>query len=101
MSKPNKARYRLATLRQNAADKMGGDRIEFEAPDGTEFSIPAPGFWPDSAKEAVRAGDDIGMAKALFGADAYGKFLACGGRTDDLTLIFTAYGESQGSDLGE
>ena len=101
MSKPNRARYRLATLRQNAAERLGGDRIEFEAPDGTGFSIPAPGFWDDSIKEAVRAGDDVAMARALFGAAEYEKFRASGGRADDLTLIFAEYGKAQGADLGE
>lgn len=100
MSKPSKARYRLATLRQNAAARLGGDAIDFEAPDGTEFSIPAPGFWDDDVKICISAGDDVGMARALLG-DRYEDFRRSGGRADDLGLIFRAYAEGQGSTVGE
>ncbi|MCX4687295.1 hypothetical protein OG401_23835 [Kitasatospora purpeofusca] len=100
MTKPNRSRYRLATLRQNAAEKLGGGTIDFETPDGAEFSIPAPGFWPDSAKEAIRAGDDLALAAALLGEN-HAKFVEAGGRSDDLTLLFGAYAEGQGSTVGE
>lgn len=100
MSKPNSARYRLATLRQNAAARLGGDTIEFEAPDGAEFSIPAPGFWDDDVKLCIKAGDDVGMARALLG-DRYEAFRQAGGRADDLGFLFRAYAEGQDSTVGE
>ncbi|MGY1436689.1 hypothetical protein [Streptomyces reniochalinae] len=99
MSKPNKARYNLETLRKAHADKNGGDAIEFEF-EGETFAIAAPGFWPDAAKVALKAGDDIGAATALMGG-RYDDFTAKGGRADDVMIVVAAYADEQGIDLGE
>jgi hypothetical protein len=99
MSKPNKARFNLATLRQAHADKNGGDVIDFEH-DGKTYEIAAPGFWPDEVKTALKGGDDIGAARALMG-DAYDDFREAGGRADDVMLVVAAYADAQGISLGE
>jgi hypothetical protein len=99
MSKPGKVRYKLETLRQAHADKNGGDAIAFEFA-GETFEIAAPGFWPDAAKVALKAGDDIGAAGALMGG-RYDEFTAMGGRADDVMIVVAAYADEQGIDLGE
>jgi hypothetical protein len=99
MSKPNKARYNLETLRKAHADKNGGDAISFEFA-GEAFEIAAPGFWPDAAKVALKEGDDIGAARALMG-ERYDVFTDKGGRADDIMIVVSAYADEQGIDLGE
>ncbi|MEU7177029.1 MULTISPECIES: hypothetical protein [Streptomyces] len=99
MSKPSKSRYRLTELRQAHAEKNGGDVITFEF-EGSEFTLPAPGFWPDAVKVALKGSDDIAAARALMG-DRYDAFTAMGGRADDVMLVIGAYAEEQGVTVGE
>ncbi|WP_433224467.1 hypothetical protein [Microtetraspora malaysiensis] len=99
MSKPNRSRYKLAELRAKHAERQGGDSIEFEHED-TVYTLPAPGFWPDAVKVALKAGDDVAASAALMG-DAYQAFTAAGGRADDIMLLITAYADEQGISLGE
>lgn len=99
MSKPGKARFNLNTLRQSHAEKTGGDSISFDF-EGEVFEIAAPGFWPDAAKKALKAQDDIGAAEALMGA-RYEVFTDAGGRADDVMIVISAYADEQGLDLGE
>ncbi len=97
MSKPSKKRYRLSEIRQNAETKKGSV-IEFDAPNGQEFSIPAPGFWPDEVYDSVNATDTVAMAKALLG-ERYEDFRASGGRADDIALLIEAWSADQGTEL--
>ncbi len=96
MSKPNKKVYRLGQLRQDAAEKSGST-IDFEI-DGTEFSIAAPGFFPDAAHKAMQDKSALGLAKALLG-DRYDDYAAAGGSADDLGHLLAAWAEDQGTDL--
>lgn len=95
MSKVKK--YDLRQLRQYKADQ-GVDVIEFDAPDGKAFRVPAPGFFPDEAYEALKASDNLALARALLGTD-YDDYKASGGRADDLGLILEAWSKDQGIEL--
>ncbi|MER5886805.1 hypothetical protein ABT160_23525 [Streptomyces sp. NPDC001941] len=99
MSKPNKSRMKLATLRARAAENACA-AIEFEGVDGVEYSIPAPQFWPDSAHEAAAREDVPGLGRALL-ADQYEHFTKGGGRSADLMLVVQEYAEQQGVTVGE
>lgn len=98
MSKPNKSRYRLQQVRQVHADAKGGDCFEIAYGDGEGdvLVVPAPGFWPDAAKQAYARGDDVAGCRALVGEDAYERFAAAGGRADDINLAIGAFAEEHG-----
>lgn len=100
MSKPNRARFKLAELRQREADRRG-DAIELETDDGTVFTFPAPGFWDDDAKEAFTSNNDVAGVRALLGPRDYLKFREAGGRADDVALALREFAKEQGIDLGE
>jgi hypothetical protein len=99
MSKPNRKRFNLATLRNEHAEKSGGSTIEFDF-EGSAYEIAAPGFWSDEVKIALKLGDDIAASRALMG-EAYDDFVSAGGRADDVMLVVAAYADSQGVSLGE
>ncbi|MDT0270584.1 hypothetical protein RM844_30355 [Streptomyces sp. DSM 44915] len=96
--------YSLEELRRRAADRRGGDALTITA-GGKPFTIPAPGFWDDSLKEAAqqtRQTGDVPFARQLMGEAQYEKFTAAGGRADDLLLIIEEYRADQGVEsLGE
>lgn len=98
-----KTTFTLEELRQRAADRKGGDQLTITA-GGKPFSIPVPGFWPDSAKEAARRAretGDVAFVRELMGAKEYGAFVRAGGRSDDVQLLLDEYRLAQGADLGE
>lgn len=99
MSK-GRARFKLTELRQQAAEKSG-DTIEIETDDGTVFEFPAPGFWPDDAKEAFAAQNDVNGVRVLLGPREYLRFRDAGGRADDVALALKAFAKEQGIELGE
>lgn len=58
MSKPNNKRLKLATLRQQREDALGGRYVELELDDkGTVVKILRQGFWPSEMYKAVRSDD--------------------------------------------
>jgi hypothetical protein len=99
MSK-GRARFKLAELRQRAADE-GGDSIEIETDDGTVFEFAAPGFWDDAVKEAFQGNNDVAGVRALLGPREYLRFREAGGRADDVALALRAFAKEQGVSLGE
>jgi len=102
MSKPNRKRFRLAEIRQTHAEKNGGDEILIEAPDGGEFTIPAPGFWPDEATALLGQNRDVALATILLGGpERYTQYKNAGGRAQDVALILAAHAEDQGVTEGE
>lgn len=91
-------KYDLRALRQNKTD-LGVDIVEFDAADGTRsFRIPAPGFFPDEAHQAMKDTDSLALARALLGDD-YEAFKATGGKADDLGLLLEAWAAEQGVPL--
>lgn len=100
MSKPNRARYKLAELRKKQADEVG-DVFEIEAEDGTVFEIPAPGFWDDGVKEQFTANNDVAGIRMLLGPRRYLEFRQHGGRADDVALALRAFAKDQGLTVGE
>lgn len=99
-----KTTFDLAELRRRAADRRGGDTLTITA-GGKPFSIPAPGFWPDSLKAAAQKIKDTGdlpFARELMGGGKrYAEFVAAGGRADDLLLLIDEHKRAQGAELGE
>lgn len=102
MSKPNKRRFKLETVRQVQADKRGSE-IEIEVGDeGVVFVMPAPGFWPDEAVALMGKGEEVKLAQALLGgSEQYGRFVEAGGRAQDVALVIAAYADEQGASQGE
>lgn len=101
MSKPNKKRFKLETIRQVQADKRGSV-IEIETDDGQVFALPAPGFWPDEASALMRDRDEVGLARVLVGGpEEYDRFKAAGGRASDVALAIAAFADDQGVTSGE
>ncbi|MEV6102617.1 hypothetical protein [Nocardia sp. NPDC051981] len=99
----SKTTFSLDELRQRAAQRKGGDKLTITI-DGTPFTIPVPGFWPDRVKEMARRSredGDIPFVRELMGAKEYEKFVAAGGRSDDVALLLEEYKAAQGADLGE
>ncbi len=96
MSK-NAKKYSIAALRARKQE-AGVDVLPIEAPDGTMFRIPAPGFFPDEAYVALREKDSLRLAEALFGTE-YPAYVAAGGQADDLGLVLEEWGVEQGVEL--
>ncbi|MFE9624296.1 hypothetical protein [Streptomyces sp. NPDC006527] len=90
MSKPNKARYRLESVRRSFAEAVGGEAVEFEVGDGKVFSFPHPMFAPDAMQQQLNnaQGDEAG-ARILLG-DSYDEFVAAGGDANSLMLLYVA-----------
>ncbi len=102
MSKPNKKRFKLDTLRANAAEKRGGASIEIEAGDGQVFSFPTPAFWSDEQLAVSTERDVVKLATVLLGGeDEYAKFRAAGGQASDIALAMSEFSEAQGATAGE
>lgn len=100
MSKPNRQRFKLETIRQQERDRTG-DAFEIEANNGEVFEVPAPGFWPDEVKAAIASGDDLTAAKKLLGERRYLEFRQAGGQASDVLLALKAFAANQGTELGE
>lgn len=94
MSK-GRARFKLQELRQQHAEKVG-DIIEIETDSGEVFEFPAPGFWPDEAKDSFRENNDVDGVRKLLGPARYLDFKAAGGRADDVALALKAFAAEQG-----
>lgn len=92
-------KYDLRQLRKNKAD-LGVDVIEFDAPNGDTFRIPAPGFFPDAAHNALRDKDAVTLAESLLGGpEEYQVYREAGGKADDIGLLLEAWSDDQGTTL--
>jgi hypothetical protein len=100
MSKPNRKRFKLQELRQRHAEQVG-DSIEIECEGGEVFAFPAPGFWPDDAKEHFGNNRDVEGVKALLGGRDYLRFRQAGGRADDVALALKQFAADEGITVGE
>jgi hypothetical protein len=88
MSKPNKKRYVLATVRSQYAEAVGGEEVEFEGPGGKTFTMPHPMFAPSEWTKAVDdAESDEEIAEAMLGAEQYAAFVEAGGNPADVNFI--------------
>ncbi|WP_431980006.1 hypothetical protein [Streptomyces qinglanensis] len=88
MSKPNKKRYVLAQVREQYAEAVGGDEVEFEGPGGEVFTMPHPLFAPSEWSQAVEdAEDDEEMARAMLGDEQYDRYVGAGGQPGDVNFI--------------
>ncbi|MEU0216850.1 hypothetical protein ABZ281_17775 [Streptomyces sp. NPDC006265] len=88
MSKPNKKRYVLATVRQQYAEAVGGEEVEFEGPGGKTFTVPHPMFAPSEWTKGVDdAESDEEIALAMLGDQQYQEFCEAGGNPADVNFI--------------
>lgn len=88
MSKPNKKRYILSTVRQQYAEAVGGEEIEFEGPGGLTFTMPHPMFAPAEWTKAVDdAESDEDTAEAMLGEEQYAQYIENGGNPADVNFI--------------
>ncbi|MEF9903671.1 hypothetical protein [Streptomyces sp. P9-A2] len=88
MSKPNKKRYVLSTVRAQYAEAVGGEEIEFEGPGGATFTMPHPMFAPSAWTKAVDdAESDEEIAEAMLGEEQYAKYVEAGGVAADVNFI--------------
>ncbi|APY88169.1 hypothetical protein [Streptomyces alfalfae] len=88
MSKPNKKRYVLETVKAQYAEAVGGEEVEFEGPGGEVYSMPHPLFAPSEWTKAVDdAEDDEEMARAMLGDEQFERYTAAGGRPGDVNFI--------------
>ncbi|MFC0547044.1 hypothetical protein [Kutzneria chonburiensis] len=104
MSKPNKSRLRIETLRKTLIE--ASPEIEFSV-GGEDFSLPSVELWPDEALELMPSGEGqpdvrsiVAIARIVLGAD-YERFKRAGGRAMDLFLVIGAVAEDQGVTPGE
>lgn len=88
-------RVNLAAFKEQKNEQ---NSIEIEAGDGLVFTIPAPECWPDEIGPLAEAGDNIGMARALLGADDYALFVEAGGSA---ALLGGIIAEEHGVTAGE
>lgn len=97
MSKPNKARIKLEEMRRQAADALNTEPcMELELDNGEIVAVPHPLFMADEAQAAVNAAgaDTVAMAKAILGDDVHARFIANGGRSNDVMLAWRLMSQS-------
>ncbi|WP_327725724.1 hypothetical protein [Streptomyces europaeiscabiei] len=94
MGKPNKARFRLETVKRQYSDALDlppDGRVEFEFGDEGDpkvFSFPHPIFTPDDVqKELNKAEGDEAGARILLG-DRYDEFIEAGGDVNSVMLLY-------------
>lgn len=97
MSKPNKKRYKLATVVAEAREKH--PQIEIETDDGELFAFDPPQFWSDEAADP-KVGPRATMI-AVLGEEQYERFKKSGGTYSALNLVIEAWSADQGVSLGE
>ena len=91
MSKPNRKRYKLAEVKQQFTDAVGGEDVEFELANGEILTFPHPLFAPDEWSTAVdEAESNRDKAHAILGDEQYDKFVAAGHQDADIALLFLA-----------
>lgn len=89
-SKPSRNRYRVAEAKQQMVDKLGTDKVEFEAESGDVFSFPHPVFYSSALKKQLKAVDDDdaeGIFRILLGDEEFERYEAAGNDVDDLSFI--------------
>ncbi|WP_037932840.1 hypothetical protein [Streptomyces sp. SPB78] len=91
MSKPNRKRYVMETVRQQYADAVGGETVEVELKTGDVLTFPHPLFADDEWSDAVDAAESSrDKAIAILGEDGYEKYRAAGHPDSDVGLLFLA-----------
>ncbi|MFD8937328.1 hypothetical protein ACFV0R_19100 [Streptomyces sp. NPDC059578] len=93
MSKPNKRRYKLSTVRAQYVEAVGGSDVEVELNDGSMVTFPHPLFAPDTWTKAVdEAENHEEKARAVLG-EQYEQFRDAGNEDHEITLLFMAITE--------
>lgn len=91
MNKPRKSnhrRYVLAEVTEQYTEAVGGERVVFEAKDGTELTFPHPLLAEDEWSEAVDdAENSRDKAIAILGEEQYEKYKAAGHRDHEIGFL--------------
>lgn len=88
--KPGIRSFKLDELREQAAEALGCDpgyRVELD--EGQPIFIPHPMFLDDTMQEGVDDADGaVDLARAVLGEAEHKRFLAAGGRSNDVALAW-------------
>jgi hypothetical protein len=91
MSKPNRKRYKLAEVKAQFTEALGGEDVEFELDNGEVLTFPHPLFAPDEWSTAVdEAETNRDKALAILGDEQYDKYVAAGHADSEIGLLFLA-----------
>jgi hypothetical protein len=91
VSKPNRKRYKLSTVKQQFTEALGGETVEFELDNGELLEFPHPLFADDEWSTAVDdAESSREKAVAILGEEQYDKYVAAGHSDNDIALLFLA-----------
>lgn len=93
-----KGPIKLDAMRAQAIESMGMEPgMELEMPDGSMFHIPSPLLLDDVRQASLDAlGDNqnnITTAQAILGEDKHEEFLAAGGHSNDISLVWALLSE--------
>jgi len=91
-TKPSRNRYKVAEVRQQLIDAVGGDEVEIELPDGTVVTIPHPLFFSKELKAELKAIDEEDsedLARVLLSPEDFTKWDASGQDWDDIVLVLS------------
>ncbi|MCU8589921.1 hypothetical protein [Streptomyces sp. A13(2022)] len=92
MSKPNRKRYKLESVRRSYRDALDvpDERVEFEVDDDHVFSFQHPVFTSDADQRRIDEADgDEGKARVLLG-DQWAAFIDANGDPNDVALLYVA-----------
>ncbi len=95
MNSKIKGPIKIEAMRAQAVESMGMEPgMDVEMPDGQIFHLPSPMLVEEDRQVALNAlgdkQDSISTAKAILGEDEHLKFLAAGGRSNDVSLAWAA-----------
>lgn len=101
MSKPNRARYKLAEVHASYAEAVGGEQVEIEADGGKTFTFLHPMFTDDQFQQEFGTADgDTARARHILG-DQYEAFVEAGGKANTLIMLYVGLQNSMQDTLGK
>jgi len=91
-AKPSRNRYKVAEVRQQLIDAVGGDEVEIELPDGVVVTIPHPLFFSKALKDELKPLDEEdseALARVLLSPADFTTWEESGQDFDDLVLVLS------------
>lgn len=104
MTKPNGKRMKLAEMRAQRADALGGRSVDIELSDGSVIEIPRRMFWPKDVIRQIQAADDVqdeDVLKMVLPAADFKKLMAEATEIGDLVDIMREVSDEAGLNMGE
>lgn len=95
MSSPNKRRLKLTEMREQATEALGMEPgMDLELDDGSIVTIPNPLFVTEQTQVQIEAATGaVSSAKAILGEDEHARFIAGGGRSNDVMMAWRLLAE--------